>query len=253
MLSIINILRMARLATLTRHAELPVVVPRSHKMDLHVLFHGPFGVKRTLFKQGLKKAQVAGIEAIISGFDEYAANGLRTQLAYVLATAHHETGGRMQPVLETYASSREQAAKRLQRAFEKGQLKWVKNPYWHEDEGHHWVGAGLVQLTHKHNYRGPLRGAVMRRFDGADIGEDPNLLLDTKISVFVLIEGMMRGDTGVGDFTSDALEDHINERKTDYEEARRVVNPGDIPTYESIAVLAKMYERALREAGYPRS
>ena len=78
----------------------------------------------------------------------------------------------------------------------------------------------------------------------------PNRMLTVSLAVSILvltlqIEGMMRGDTGVADFTSAALEDHVSAGVTDYEQARRVVNPGDKPTYPTIAAYARAFEAAL--------
>lgn len=226
-------------------------VTTKKQMDKQLFFHGPKGIRGSLFKHGLKASQIKGFELIIDKFTEWYPDGTIEQLAYILATAHHETGGRMEPILETFAKSRALAARKLERAWHKGQLPWVKQNadgtfYWTLDEGYHWVGAGYVQLTHKANYRGRLRDAVLEKFGpDKDIGQNPDLVLEPEISAYILIEGMMRGDTGIGDFTSHALEDHVNSKKVDFYNARAVVNPGDYPTYKSIQYLAQAYDEAL--------
>ena len=223
-----------------------IVIKKKKEMDMRQFFHGPHGVVRALFANQIGNKQVKGCERIIKAFDKYVPNGTLEQLAYILATSYHETARKMWPVRETLATSDEQAIKRLDRAFEKGQLTWVSKPYWREG----YFGRGDVQLTHKSNYTGKLRDAVLKNFPGKDIGKDPSLALDPDISAYIMIEGMMRGDTGIGDFTSYALEDYVNRQRVDYHAARRTVNPGDRNTYDLIASYAVKFEEALRDAGY---
>lgn len=217
--------------------------------DPHTFFHGPHGIRNALFQPKISASAVAGCERIVSAFGRFAPDGTVEQLAYVLATAYHETGRRMQPVREAYGRNDQETKQRLQRAFDAGKLVHVKTPYW--DDG--WYGRGLVQLTHQRNYAGPLRDHVKDRF-GLDILDEPDLLITNfEISAYILIEGMIRGDTGVADFTSDALEDHVNHDQVDYEKARRVVNPGDLSSYRPIAAYAAAFEAALRSAGWNKT
>ena len=104
---------------------------------------------RALFGGKLTAQQVDGINRIVD-----ATKGLPLRhRAYILATAHHETARTMQPVRETLANSDAQAVARLESAWRKGQLKWVKTPYWRPDaRGKSWFGRGYVQLTHRANY-----------------------------------------------------------------------------------------------------
>jgi len=203
-------------------------------------------VNEKLFNGRMNDSQRSGIMRLIHAWHQYG-NGLDTAMCYVLATSYWETGRRMQPVLETFATTRAQGAARLQRAFDRGQLRWVKTPYWDLRNGHHWIGGGDVQLTHEYNYRGPLRTAVLDKFD-KDIYTDPNLVLDPEISAYILIEGMMIGDTAKSDFTSHELEKYINESKTDYHNARKTVNPGDRSSYAEIAAIAGDFHEALGRA-----
>ena len=210
-------------------------------MDMAVFFAH---IRKTVFGGSMTRAQVAGVERIKSAFDKYGPpDKLDTQLAAILSTATWETGRRMQPVRETYASSDRQAIAQLERAFAKGQLTWVKTPYWRT--GH--FGRGDVQLTHKPNYCGPLRDAVMRVF-GADICKNPEKALDPEISAFILVEGMTRGLTAKSDFTRYALEDFCNLDGTDYVNVRKCVNPGERSSYEKIARISEHYDNAIRAA-----
>lgn len=193
-----------------------------------------------LFRGRITEAQRRGIARIIKAWTKYG-TGLHTHLAYHLATSYHETGRRMQPVRETFANSTKQAIRRLDNAFAKGQLKWVKTPYWRDG----YFGRGDVQLTHEDNYFGPMREAVRAAF-GVDIGINPDEVLDEEVSAFILIEGMTKGTTARGDFTGRSLSQFINAHKTDYANARKTVNPGEKDSYELIAGYAREFETAIR-------
>lgn len=197
-------------------------------------------IKQSRFKGKMTKAQVTGIEAILDGWDKYG-YGLDTACAYELATAYWETGQRMQPVRETFATSTKQAISRLNAAWTKGQMKWVKTPYWRNG----WFGRGLVQITHEDNYAGPLRDAVLKEF-GVDIHKDPDMALRLDVAVFILIEGVSKGVTLKSDFTAFALEDFINDKGTDYDNARKTVNPGEKSSYGPIGAIARDFELAIR-------
>jgi hypothetical protein len=190
----------------------------------------------------LTSAQVTGMEAILDGWDKWG-YGLDTALAYILATPFWETGKRMVPVRETFASSTKQAISRLDAAYAKGQLGTVSKPYWRSG----WFGRGLVQITHEDNSAGPLRDAVLKEF-GVDIHKDPDLALREDIAVFLLIEGVTKGVTLKSDYSKWALEDFINEGKTDYVNARKTVNPREAESFGPIAEHARMFERAIRKA-----
>ena len=161
--------------------------------------------------------------------------GSHAELAYVLATAHWETGGRMRSVYETFARDAEQAAARLERAWRKGRLRWVKRPYWRKDRnGLRWLGRGLVQLTHRRNYQ---------KFEGEvpGISMDPEKAMEPRYSAAILVAGMYGGR-----FTGKALRDYVTGGRRDFRNARKVVNPGDRSSYNRIANLALKYFEALR-------
>lgn len=71
------------------------------------------------------------------------------------------------------------------------------------------------------------------------VHEDWNLALVASTSAIITVGGMLDGDfTGVG------LPDYITADKTDYENARRIVNGTD--KADTIAGYARKYETALR-------
>ena len=225
-------------------------MPHRNDIDWAKFFNGENGVRRSLFNGRLTQAQVDGCQRIAYWALDRFGFGFE-ETAYFMATSYHETARRMKPVRETLARTDRGAAQALERAWRKGQLKWVRTPYWRADEdGRHWFGRGEVQLTHKANYAGELRQAVLEEFgEKYDILRNPGLLITCPdVSTFVLIEGMTRSNTGVSDFTSYALEDFINPDKCDFVGARRTVNPGDKPSYEKIAGEARAFLNAIRGA-----
>jgi len=162
------------------------------------------------------------------------ANGLlRNQAAYVLATVYHESAHTMKPVRETLASSDAQAISRLENAWKKGQLSWVKTPYWREG----FFGRGYVQLTHKTNYE-----KASKRL-GVDFVSNPSLVMKPDYAARILVLGM-----AAGWFTGKKLSDYITLSKSDFTNARRIVNGTDRASL--IAGYAKTYDQLLKAEGY---
>lgn len=139
---------------------------------------------------------------------------LRNQLAYILATAYHETAHTMKPVKE-YGGETYLKSKRYY-------------PY---------VGRGYVQLTWDYNYR--KAGDKL----GIDFIKNPALLLESRYSIPILIIGMMEGW-----FTGKKVSDYITLQKSDFVGARRIVNGTD--RADLIAGYAKAYEDDLKKIGY---
>lgn len=137
--------------------------------------------------------------------------GLKTQIAYVLATADHETAHTFMPVTEAY---------------------WLKDPDAYLKKNHPdyypYYGRGYVQLTWKDNY------AKYGRLLGLDLVGDPSLALKPEAALFVLVHGFKTGA-----FTGRKLADYVNAHETDFVNARRCINGKD--KAEQIANLAKDY------------
>ena len=90
------------------------------------------------------------------------------QIAYILATAYHEA--RFQPIPEIRAKPGTQVWK-------------MQEEYWHTG----YYGRGLCQLTWKKNYQ------KFQDLLGLPLVENPDLVLDVKVSAEILVIGMLRG------------------------------------------------------------
>lgn len=142
---------------------------------------------------------------------------LRNQAAYVLATAYWETAKTMNPVVEAFWKSEE---------WRRVNLRYYP-----------WHGRGFVQLTWRDNYVKAGKALKM------DFTTNPAKVMEPKISAEILVLGSMQGW-----FTGKKLGDYITLQKSEYVNARRVINGTDRAT--EIAALAREYESALLSDGY---
>jgi putative chitinase len=149
-----------------------------------------------------KQSQVKGFEAILDRWDEEGYKDLR-QLAYILATAWHETARTMRAI-EEYGKGRGRAYGR-------------RDP----TTGHAYYGRGLVQLTWAANYK------KMGKILNLPLYENPALALDLDVAVEIMFEGMFTRKSFKGDFTGKALENYFNQRTDDPIGARRIINGTD--------------------------
>lgn len=171
-------------------------------------------LRRALLGGKISQAQVNGINAIVASWNRLGKTDDKRQLAYVLATAFHETAGRLQPVRETLAASDDQAIARLDHAFQAGRLPQVSKPYWRKDaDGKSWLGRGFVQLTFKRNYQ------AMSDALGVDLITDPARAMELAVSADILVVGMRDGL-----FSGRKLGDYFQGERTDWQNARRIVN-----------------------------
>jgi hypothetical protein len=175
---------------------------------------------RDLFGGKMTAKQVSGCESLLDEW--YLTNRASAAkddrlLAYMLATAFHETARTMQPIRE-YGRG-------------KGKKYGVKDPA----TGHVYYGRGYVQLTWKFNYQ-KAKDEI-----GPDFVADPDLALFPAYAAKILFDGCMAGW-----FTGKALATYINAERCDYANARRVVNGTD--KAQLIAGYARTFERALAAA-----
>lgn len=191
--------------------------------------------KTPLFGASLGANQVKGIEGILDAFGAVGDGRLDT-LAYALATAYHETGRRMVPVREGFASTDRGARAAVtslarQRGPKSAVARYAQpvGPY-----GHVYYGRGHVQLTWLDNYRKSSADA------GVDLVKFPDMMLDPKISARILVLGLLDGRWGGGK----GLRLYLD--KGDWVGARRTVNIQD--KAQQIAGYAKAFMAALDAA-----
>jgi hypothetical protein len=146
-----------------------------------------------LQRRPLTALQQQGAQALVAQFS-LLGDGSTAHLAYVLATAWHETATRMQPIRE-FGLGRGHSYGRPDHT---GQV-----PY----------GRGFVQLTWDHNYakadqRLGLGGALVRNYD---------LALQLDIASKIIVRGMIEGW-----FTGRKLSSY-----TDFVDMRRIINGTD--------------------------
>jgi Chitinase class I len=122
--------------------------------------------------------------------------GLKTQIAYVLATVEWETNDTFKPVREAYWKSE---------AWRKANFRYY--PYY---------GRGYVQLTWKYNYD---RYAEIL---GIPLVSSPDRAMEPAIANFILVHGFKHGV-----FTGKKLTDYVTQGRTDFIGARRCINGTD--------------------------
>lgn len=179
-------------------------------------------VRASMFGGSLSQDRVDGMNVIAETWAIYG-DGDRRKLAYILATAYHETARTMSPVRETLATTDAKAKEILTKAWKAGKMPQVKTDYWSGG----YFGRGFVQLTHKANYQ------RVQDETGHPLVKNPALAMDPAIAALILVKGMMQGW-----FTGKKLADY-----TDFTAMRRVVNGTDkAPT---IAQYAQTFLEAL--------
>lgn len=161
----------------------------------------------------LSQKQVEGFEIILTEWESDIELDLR-KLAYILATAWHETARTMQPI-EEYGRGK-------------------NRPYGRPDPrtGKAYFGRGYVQLTWYDNYK------KMGLRLGIDLLNEPELALQPSVAVRIMFEGMYQGM-----FTGKKLSTYFNGDKADWINARRIINLLD--KAKLIAGYGKMFHSAL--------
>ena len=154
---------------------------------------------------GLSQKQVAGFNAIIGRFK----GSDPRHLAYMLATAWHETDRTMQPIRE----------------YGRGSGKKYGTTFY---------GRGLVQLTWEANY--VKAGTKL----GLNLRASPDLALEATVAADIMFLGMTEGW-----FTGRKLGDYFGATTDDPVGARRIINGSD--KAEMIAGYHRTFLAALKK------
>lgn len=151
---------------------------------------------------------------------------LRNQTAYVLATAHHESGA-YKYMREIWGPT--PAQKKYEGRKDLGNT--VKG------DGKKFMGRGFVQITGRRNY------TDWGKRLGIDLLKEPTLAEQPAVAVKILVQGMR-----LGTFTGKKLADFISVDKSDFRNARKIVNGMD--KADLIAGYAKQFDALLLADGY---
>lgn len=144
-------------------------------------------------------------------------------LAYILATAYRETSGTLLPVREGLCSTDQCSIDAVTKLLKKRNRTDSEN-YAIPVNGKSYYGRGLVQITHKRNYArvGQALGLGNRLVD------NPDLALERETAIPILVDGAVQGlfskDKKTGEWRR--LSTYLNDQKTDWVGARRIINPG---------------------------
>jgi len=153
-------------------------------------------IRASVFRGFLNQGQVDGLNDILDAFDLAYPKGDPRWLAYMLATAFHETAATMQPI-EEYGKGRGLA-------------------YGRTIGGQVYYGRGYVQLTWLANYK------AMSPVVGIDLVANPERALLPSVAFKIMSYGMENGT-----FTGHKLSDYLTVKKTDFFNCRRIINGVD--------------------------
>jgi len=165
-----------------------------------------------LFGGSLRQKQAEGMTALLDYWESRHAAKDDRMLAYLMATAFHETDKTMQPIREYGSKS----------YFDKryGPPPVGENPKVARSlgnvqpgDGSRYCGRGYVQLTGRRNYTDWANRL------GMPLADDPDLALQAGPAMQILVEGSL-----LGTFTQKKLSDFFNPNSADWRNARRVIN-----------------------------
>lgn len=202
-------------------------------MDRKVYFDK---ARALVFGSKMAEEQVDGMSAILDYWDDREGLTDWRYLAYMMATTYHETAHTMQPISERGQIS-------YFNKYEPGRRIGGVLGNKVKGDGYRYRGRGYVQLTGRSNY------ARMGRLLGVDLVGYPDLALNPELAAKIMFEGMLAGKSYRGDFTGKKLEDYFTDNKTDWINARRIINGTD--EAELIAGYARKFYTALVAADIP--
>jgi len=156
-------------------------------------------VRASLYTGAMNQTQVDSLNAIGQAWEQYG-DGDPRKLAYILATAHHETGA-FKWLHEIWGPTD------AQRRYE-GRADLGNNQ---PGDGKRYMGRGFVQLTGRRNY------ADWSKRTGLDLIAKPDLVVRPAVAARILVQGSM-----LGTFTGKKLGDYAT-----FTDMRRVINGSD--------------------------
>jgi hypothetical protein len=189
-------------------------------------------VRRMPFRGTLTHQQVEGLTAILDEWDRRYPVGDVRWLAYILATAFHETATTMQPIREMGGEGY------FRRMYDiRGDRPAVAQALGNTQpgDGVRFHGRGYVQLTGRRNFKRASDSV------GVDLIADPDAAMRPDLAAQIAFVGMVEGW-----FTGKRLRDYFNTAATDWRGARRIINGLD--RADLIAGYATAFHNAIRAA-----
>jgi putative chitinase len=169
------------------------------------------------YRQAFGKVNQKTVDAIEFLLAQFEVTRLsRSQIAYLFATIKHETAGTFLPIYERGPKSY------FNKYDGRASLGNTK-----AGDGYRFRGRGFVQLTGRTNY------------ERYGIADTPDSALEPVTAFHILVDGTTRGV-----FTGVSLDKYVNSSKTDYTNARRVINGTDKAVL--IAGYARTFEKILK-------
>ncbi|HRH57401.1 MAG TPA: hypothetical protein PLS10_07100 [Chitinophagales bacterium] len=159
---------------------------------------------------------VENIKLIIEAHEKYAVN--INQLAYILATAYHETGHDFFP------------------KYEYGKYAYFIKKYWLNSKVAKWLGNDNELEAFKYRGRGLVQITGETNYERFGIADNPDKALEIATAIEIIYVGMTKGI-----FTGKDLYHYIGKYNYDFLNARRIINGLDK------AKLIAGYAEAFRE------
>lgn len=181
-------------------------------------------IRNNPFGGHLSRSQVTGTDAILDAWEGSGLADLRL-LAYMLATAFHETARTMLPITE-------RGARGYFRKYEPSTKVGQTLGNTHPGDGYLFRGRGYVQCTGRRNYERMGQRLGIRLLD------EPDMALEQDIAARIMFEGMTHGL-----FTGKKLVDYFDGQHSDWRNARRIINGTD--RAGDIAIYAQAFHAAL--------
>lgn len=182
-----------------------------------------------LFSEGFTQTQVDGLNHLLAYWEANMIDCDDRWLAYALATVHHETDKKMQPIKEYgdadyFTEMYDIRGRRPDVAKQLGNLE--------PGNGAKFFGRGFVQLTGKNNYRDWSKRL------GIDLLANPDDCLDIDVATKILFVGMKKGS-----FTGKGFAHYFQGAKEEWVKARYIINGQD--KAHLIAGYAQQYYAAI--------
>lgn len=163
------------------------------------------------------------------------------KLAYILGTAYRESWFTMTPIREGKCGSDKCVVDAINKLIKEKPEKYKTNyalPL--KENGNSYYGRGLVQITNPENYQRIGKALGM----GDQLYKNPDLALDPDVAIKIIVLGMDKGVFTNGKHTLDM---YFNEEKTDWLNARRIVNAGSMENAPITAAYAQRFMECLQK------